>query len=80
MSKYVIEKGVPVVSVARKGAVRKESTLKDTMCRMGVGDSFLATNSRATISSTASVLKREFSDRVYITRSVDGGVRVWRVA
>jgi hypothetical protein len=80
MSKYVIEKNVPIAPVVNKGTPRDDSSLKGTMRRMAVGDSFLATNSREVVSATAQLLKREFSGRVYVTRSVDGGVRVWRVA
>ncbi len=83
MSKYVIEKNVPIAPIApvvNNGKPRDDSSLKGTIRRMEVGDSFLATNSREVVSTTAHFLKREFSGRVYVTRSVDGGVRTWRVA
>ncbi len=80
MTNYVIEKNVPICSIGLAGGVRKENSLKGTMRRLEVGDSFLATNSRNVVSATAQLLRREFSGRVYVTRSVDGGIRVWRVA
>jgi hypothetical protein len=80
MSKYVIEKNVPIARVVNNGKPRDDSGLKGTMRRMEVGDSFLATNSKPVVRQTAQILRREFIGRKYVTRSVDGGVRVWRVA
>ena len=80
MSEYVIEKNVPISPVVNQGKSRDDSSLKGTMRRMAVGDSFLATNSKTVVRATAQILQCGFTGRKYVTRSVDGGVRVWRVA
>jgi hypothetical protein len=80
MSKYVIEKGVPFNAIQFLGRSQNPDSLKGTMRRMDVNDSILPPTSAVVTRATASVLNREFPDRRYVCRKVDGGVRVWRVA
>jgi hypothetical protein len=81
MSKYVIEKNVPIAKIiGNRDAHRDDSSFKGTVRRMEVGDSFLATNSKVVARATIQSIRREFTGREYVTRSVDGGVRIWRVA
>jgi hypothetical protein len=80
MTKIVIEKGVPLSASQYLGCKQNPDSLKGTMRRMDVGDSILPPTSAAVTRATASILNREFSDRRYVCRKVEGGVRIWRVA
>jgi len=73
MTDYVIEKNVPLVQIAGRPPVYP-------FLQMEIGDSFFAANvSRVRISNAAYVAGRVHS-RTFKTRTVEGGVRVWRVA
>jgi hypothetical protein len=80
VTKIVIEKGLPLICPQPRGARQDPDSLKGTMRRMDVGDSILPPTSAATTRATAAIVNREFPDRRYVCRKVDGGVRVWRVA
>lgn len=73
MSEFTIEKGIPVSK--RVGAGRETKYPFDLM---EVGDSFLVTDLKVkTISRTCCRYGKRLS-RKFVSRTVDGGVRVWR--
>lgn len=71
MTDFKIEKGIP--APAKRG--------KYPFAEMEVGDSFLVPGAAtsAEISSAVSYRKNRYQEQ-YICRSVDGGLRVWRIA
>lgn len=76
---YEIEKGVPLPA-PRSG--RTPSPLMITLRAMQPGDSVLVpsgTVPRNTLSSIAVTAGRELGGK-FTVRSVDGGLRVWRIA
>jgi hypothetical protein len=78
---YQIEKNVPFPAPAEHK--KPEGPLRLALKAMEVGDSFVAAPGKENIvSSTACYLVKcsGFEGRKYITRKVDSGVRVWRVA
>lgn len=71
-SEFKIEKGIPAPRYS------KGRGLKYPFDKMEVGDSFLATGSKPhVVSSCASNFGKKNSKK-FVTRIVDGGVRVWR--
>jgi hypothetical protein len=65
-----IEKGIPITP--KKGGSR----VVETMRAMEIGDSVLVPiTARSCWLATA----HRLSDRKYISRAVEGGVRIWRV-
>ena len=72
-SNYVIEKNVPLAQTA--GAPAKYPFLE-----MEIGDSFLVTDRARPQVGAAAGNAGKFSGRKFTTRTVPGGVRVWRVA
>lgn len=73
----VIEKGIPLTAIRRK----EKQAPKYPFGLMEIGDSFLAKGKNIkSFSPYISVwVRRNSSDRKFSCRSVDGGVRVWRV-
>jgi phenylacetate-coenzyme A ligase PaaK-like adenylate-forming protein len=70
---YVIEKNVPL-------AKTELHNTKYPFLRMEIGDSFFVANvARQKVGSAAYVAGRVHG-RTFKTRTVEGGVRVWRVA
>lgn len=73
MSEFTIEKGIPVPK--QIGAGRKTKYPFDLM---EVGDSFLVTDLKVkTISRSCGTYGKRL-ERKFTSRTVDGGVRVWR--
>ena len=70
MGDIKIEKNIPI---PRKGKQ------KYPFSKMEIGDSFFLENS--TIGKVAAEAYREkkATNRMYVARSIDGGVRIWRV-
>jgi hypothetical protein len=71
-----IEKGVPLPE-ARYG--RPRSDLHITLSVMEVGDSFISPLSQEATNSAIQYFRRK-TGRKFVTRKVDGKVRVWRFA
>ena len=68
---YKIETGVPLP--------RLKNTRKYPFDKMKVGDSFFVPNGKiGTIGNAVFMWNREHRDSQFISRSVEGGVRVWR--
>ena len=66
-----IEKGVDIPSAKRKS----RSKWNDTVAKMGLGDSVLFGDRKSSTSLVVALKRHSFKP---ITRSVDGGVRVWK--
>ena len=71
MSEFKIEKDVEM-------PVQKRRTHRYPFASMEVGDSFLTTEPKQLIQPAASAAGR-YSDKKFVTRAVQGGIRVWRV-
>lgn len=71
----VIEKGVPLPSP--RGRPFGSASIMGTMRRMEVGDSLLLPGRKVTSLTSTIVQLRPLK---YACRTVEGGVRVWRVA
>jgi hypothetical protein len=70
---FVIEKGVPFPGPQGRG-------LFGAVRRMEVGDSiFVADGKQNTVSATGSAIGRR-TGRKFMTRKVEGGIRIWRVS
>ena len=74
-SKIKIEKGIPIPSYAA-------DSFRNTLRQMEIGDSvfFSGENierTRSAITSAISIVSRDLKRR-YLTRKMDGGVRLWR--
>jgi hypothetical protein len=72
MTDYVIEKNVPLVQTAGRPPVYP-------FLQMEIGDSFFAANVSRGIGNAATSAGKTLG-RTFKTRTVEGGVRVWRVA
>ena len=75
---YEIEKGVPLPEL--NGA---NQPIKYPWEKLAVGDSFLVpagTVQRSSVHAATARANRAHPDRRFITRAVDGGTRVWRIA
>jgi hypothetical protein len=72
-SKYVIEKNVPLVTTAGAKPIYP-------FLQMEIGDSFLVKDRTRPQVGAAAGSAGKISDRTFRTRTVEGGVRVWRVA
>lgn len=78
MSDFVIEHGVPIPAKRKTG--RSDSY---PFRELGVGDSFfVAANGDAAgiRRNRLTAAARNYLPKKFITRIVDGGVRVWRIA
>jgi hypothetical protein len=68
---FVIEKGVPFPG---------RGLLAAAVRKMEVGDSiFVANGKQTTVSGTAGSIVRQ-TGRKFMTRQLEGGVRIWRVS
>ena len=65
-----IEKNIPLPSISEQ--------LVETLAKMEVGDSFLLGNANINQRETLYRRIRQAAPSKYITRSVEGGTRVWR--
>lgn len=80
--KIVIEAGIPIKSPP--GTTSRRVT-RYPLDEMKVGDSFILSCDRPEVNKTRNRLsssiriQRLAHGRKYVTRAVDGGVRVWRV-
>jgi hypothetical protein len=73
MSEYKIEKGIPLpVRHNHKGYV-------DALLRLQGGDSVLLPTKISNISSLAYHIRKKNPSLRFVTRTVDGGTRVWRI-
>ena len=75
---YVIEKGIPVPERATSG--RKRGPFVCFMLSLDVGDSILVTMKHDTVQGCMQSVKRLDLTRRYVTRKVEGGIRIWRTA
>jgi hypothetical protein len=76
MAGYTIEKGVPILPQKRPGAGRKS---KYPFRDMEVGDSFMALGVAPITVRRAAYWSGRRLNKKFMTRTVEGGVRVWRV-
>lgn len=68
-----IEKCIPLP----EGAIRRRFPFKD----LEVGDSFFVPDATAKdIGASTSNARKRMPDRMFIARTVQGGVRVWRLS
>lgn len=70
---YEIEKSICIPNIAKKGPKRKYPFVD-----MEVGDSFFLPQGTKAISVSAAIQGRALN-RKFVTRTVEGGMRVWRV-
>jgi hypothetical protein len=76
MADYTIEKGVPISPQKRPGAGRKS---KYPFRDMEVGDSFMEPGVAPKAARCAACRSGRRLNKKFMTRTVEGGVRVWRV-
>lgn len=88
MTKYEIERGVPIPAMTRpKSYKRNPNSRMGAVRRLSVGDSFFeacapdaAKSLQMCLSACARVIHARDGVKIkLVTRSVEGGVRVWRV-
>ena len=72
-SNYAIEKNVPLVQTAGQQT-------KYPFLQLEIGDSFLVTDARRPKVGNAAYVAGKLHGRKFTARTVEGGVRVWRVA
>lgn len=81
MSEFKVEKGVEIPP-ARTTGTRRRAYARYPFGEMEVGDSFFVDDddpsTRTRVMSAASERLKRCGTR-FVTRAVDGGVRVWRV-
>jgi hypothetical protein len=76
MSKFKIETNVPIPAVPHGGGSKPIYPFAE----MSVGDSFAVPDkTRAMFSGTVAAAKKR-TKFVFVSRDIDGGVRVWRKA
>jgi hypothetical protein len=73
MTQFVIEKNIPPPQKSAKYG------LVATLCRLDIGDSVFAPTQRPQSIQTSKNNAQKKSGFLFSTRSVDGGVRVWRI-
>ncbi len=80
MTKYKIEKGVPMISTLPHGN-RDPNSFMGTLRRMEVGDSFFAEGKTTMAAGAAArvIRQRDGGNARYASRTVEGGVRIWRI-
>jgi len=67
-----IEKNIPLPGISEQ--------LVGTLAKMEIGDSFLLGTANVNQRETLYRRMRQASPREFITRTVEGGTRVWRTA
>ena len=70
-----IDKNIPMPNSGKKNVERS----KYPFSRMKVGDSFFAPCKMWTISASVGKYNKALAPKRFSARSIDGGVRVWRV-
>ena len=76
MSEFKIEKGVPLPDQSSRGGRRG----KYPWAELEVGDSFFVPGKTARQLGGANTGgRRAFPDRRFVSRTVEGGTRIWRV-
>lgn len=78
---FVIERDIPLAKITGTGARTGTRESKYPLGEMDVGDSFLL--SEGTVKTASHIVvagNKRFPDRKFASRTVEGGVRVWRVA
>lgn len=85
MQLYKIEKGIPVAKPATATSDGRPSKTSATMQAMAKGDSFLITGSLDALKAPKIVRdfngrerRRGEKPRVFVTRKMSDGVRIWR--
>lgn len=73
MSKFPVERGIPLPK--RTGGRPQKYPWNE----MQVGDSFFVPDGKIKMLSAATNFRTQISGHRYTLRSVEGGVRVWRV-
>ena len=74
---FKLERGVPV---PKKGGGRQKGQTKYPFAIMKIGDSFMAASSLSGIGTVSRKWARSTGSKAIFTcRTVDGGVRIWRV-
>lgn len=75
---YVIEKGIPI---PKTNSGRSKGESKYPFLKMDVGDSVFVKETRANVvgAYTRTLKQRNNSTFKFICRTVEGGVRVWRI-
>lgn len=68
----VIEKNIPLPGLGEQ--------ISETFAKMEIGDSFLLGSVGTTLRATIYRKMKNAAPREFVTRAVDGGVRVWRTA
>ena len=69
-----IEKGIPIPQ-----AKTRNSKYKNTIMKMDIGDSFLLENATEIERSRFIQASRRYMPRQFVSRKVEGGIRVWRI-
>lgn len=73
MSEFEVEKGIPLPQPRRK------TGFVEALRQLQIGESILATRKSITAVSSAVRYATIGTTRKYTSRTVDGGVRVWRI-
>lgn len=79
MSNYKIESGIPVSS-CKIGGPRNPNSLRGTIRRLKVGESFYANCTKATANGTVQAVRAEDKSLRFAVRVEGTGHRIWRVA
>lgn len=80
-----IERDIPLTPVKRpnrkkKPVIKLPKSRKYPFSTMKVGDSFFLEGKLGTIAPSASQYNKSLAPKKFCCRTVEGGVRVWRVA
>lgn len=85
MTQFLIEKGLPIPEMLKKGRPLAGCNGLYPFAQMEVGDSFLvpfspSRTSNPDVYSPLSHYMRRHPGKNFTCRKVDGGLRVWRIA
>ena len=80
MANLQVESNIPIPSFKR-GRGRQKGVSKYPFSSLEIGQSFFVPGNRRTSGGSiiASWYKSQGRDRIYTLRTVEGGVRIWRV-
>lgn len=74
LKEYEIENNIPIPWKNRKERIKFTTTLK----KLEIGQSFFCKKNRNTV-STLMTREKKKTGKSFTTRSMDGGIRVWRI-
>jgi hypothetical protein len=75
------ERDVPILPHGNSYIAKPKSDFRRKVESLEVGDSFfIAGPVRGTITGTLGAVKRHNAGWQFVTRAVDGGFRIWRIA